>query len=76
MLRARAGSGMDSQVHDWRFDAAAAKVSDPAENCFLSSPRGRVYPNRASGSGEAFGMPGCSKEHPPYPDTPKLTLVS
>jgi hypothetical protein len=20
-------------------------------------------------------MPACSKEHPPYPDTPKLTLV-
>jgi RNA polymerase sigma-70 factor, ECF subfamily len=20
-------------------------------------------------------MPGCSKEHPPYPDTPRLTLV-
>jgi hypothetical protein len=35
--------------HDWKFEAEAAKVSDPAENSFLSSPRGRVYPNGASG---------------------------
>ena len=66
---------MLTPVRPMSFVRASGKVSSAAKNSLLSPPLVRVYPAHEIGS-EAGEMPSCSKQNPPYPDTPRLTLVS
>jgi hypothetical protein len=59
------------RVHGWKFAAAAAKVSGSAENSLLSSPRGRVYPNRISAQeDEQSGCRAAVRKIPHIPILP------
>ncbi len=68
-----------------RFDGTLGKVSAPEKNSFLSLRLQPVYPVLESGlltdvmvrpGKQADRMPSCGKENPPYPNTPRLTLVT
>ena len=66
-----------------RFDGESGKVSGARKNSFLSLRSRPVYlavglltiaDVRAEERAER--MPSCGKENPPYPNTPRLTLVT
>ena len=72
MLRAPASSGMSfAGFTTGNSKQTAAKVSWPAENSFLSSPRERVYPSRASDhENEQSGCRVAATKILPYPILP------
>jgi RNA polymerase sigma-70 factor (ECF subfamily) len=66
-----------------RFDRRSGKVSGAEKNSFLLLPWPPVYPVTSSGAddrsadtGNQADMPTSSKENPPFPNTPRLTLVT
>jgi RNA polymerase sigma-70 factor (ECF subfamily) len=66
-----------------RFDGKSGKVSGSMKNSFLLLPPRPVYPvtesgtdDRSADAGKQADMPSSSKENPPYPNAPRLTLVT
>lgn len=70
-------------THITRFDGKSGKVSGGMKNSFLLLPSRPVYPvtesgadDRSADAGKQADMPSSGKENPPYPNSPRLTLVT
>jgi RNA polymerase sigma-70 factor (ECF subfamily) len=66
-----------------RFGGKSERLGGLEEILFCRTPRGRcIQASKAAlttvtvGAGKQADLPGCSKENPPYPNTPRLTLVA